>query len=51
MGRYQFTPALSLMVNLNNLFDKIYYRQLLDYKQYYYGGAPRNIEATLNYQF
>ncbi|HGJ5892115.1 MAG TPA: TonB-dependent siderophore receptor [Arsenophonus apicola] len=50
MGRYQFTPALSLTVNLNNLFDKTYYTQLGDYKQYYYG-APRNIEATLNYQF
>lgn len=50
MGRYQFTPALSLTVNLNNLFDKTYYTQFGDYKQYYYG-APRNIEATLNYQF
>ncbi|MDR5609614.1 MAG: TonB-dependent receptor [Arsenophonus sp.] len=35
---------------MNNLFDKTYYTQLGDYKQYYYG-APRNIEATLNYQF
>lgn len=50
MGRYQFTPALSLTVNLNNLLDKTYYTQFGDYKQYYYG-APRNIEATLNYQF
>ncbi|WP_422824014.1 TonB-dependent siderophore receptor [Xenorhabdus entomophaga] len=50
MGRYQFTPDLSLTVNLNNLFDKKYYTSFGSYTQYYYG-APRNVEATLRYQF
>ncbi|MDX7988366.1 TonB-dependent siderophore receptor [Xenorhabdus sp. 12] len=50
MGRYQFTPDLSLTVNLNNLFDKKYYTSYGAYTQYYYG-APRNVEATLRYKF
>ncbi|WP_443256059.1 TonB-dependent siderophore receptor [Xenorhabdus sp. PR6a] len=50
MGRYQFTPDLSLTVNLNNLFDKKYYTSYGSYTQYYYG-APRNVEATLSYKF
>nr|WP_319925169.1 TonB-dependent siderophore receptor [Xenorhabdus sp. Reich] len=50
MGRYQFTPDLSLTVNLNNLFDKKYYTSFGSYTQYYYG-APRNVEATLRYKF
>ncbi|MDE9551100.1 TonB-dependent siderophore receptor [Xenorhabdus bovienii] len=50
MGRYQFTPDLSLSVNLKNLFDKKYYTSFGGYTQYYYG-APRNIEATLSYKF
>ncbi|PKH22763.1 TonB-dependent siderophore receptor [Enterobacterales bacterium CwR94] len=50
MGRYQFTPDLSLTVNLNNVFDKEYYSQFGQYVQYYYG-APRNVEATLRYRF
>ncbi|WP_176551315.1 TonB-dependent siderophore receptor [Xenorhabdus cabanillasii] len=50
MGRYQFTPDLSLTVNLNNVFDKKYYTSFGSYTQYYYG-APRNVEATLSYKF
>ncbi|MEX0447870.1 TonB-dependent siderophore receptor [Xenorhabdus sp. SGI246] len=50
MGRYQFTPDLSLTVNLNNVFDKKYYTSFGSYTQYYYG-APRNVEATLRYKF
>ncbi|OCA55765.1 Ferripyoverdine receptor precursor [Photorhabdus namnaonensis] len=50
MSRYQFTPDLSLTVNLNNVFDKTYYTQFGQYSQYYYG-APRNIEAILRYKF
>lgn len=50
MSRYQFTPQLSLTVNLNNLFDKEYYSQFGQYSQYYYG-EPRNVEATLRYKF
>lgn len=50
MSRYQFTPDLSLSVNLNNVFDKTYYTQFGQYSQYYYG-APRNIEASLRYRF
>uniref|UniRef100_UPI003016658D TonB-dependent siderophore receptor n=2 Tax=Xenorhabdus sp. Sc-CR9 TaxID=2584468 RepID=UPI003016658D len=50
MGRYQFTPDLSLTVNLNNLFDKKYYTSFGSYDQYYYG-ALRNVEATLRYKF
>ncbi|PHM29813.1 TonB-dependent siderophore receptor [Xenorhabdus budapestensis] len=50
MGRYQFTPDLSLTVNLNNVFDKKYYTSFGSYTHYYYG-APRNVEATLRYKF
>ncbi|WP_082203839.1 TonB-dependent siderophore receptor [Winslowiella iniecta] len=50
MGRYQFTPDLSLTLNLNNVFDKEYYSQFGQYTQYYYG-TPRNVEATLRYRF
>ena len=50
MARYQFSPKLSLQLNLNNVFDKQYYSQI----GYYYAtawGAPRNAMATLNYKF
>lgn len=50
MARYQFSPQLSLQLNLNNVFDKKYYSQI----GYYWAtawGAPRNAMATLNYKF
>ncbi|MCC8378241.1 TonB-dependent siderophore receptor [Xenorhabdus sp. PB30.3] len=50
MGRYHFTPDISLTVNLNNLFDKKYYTSFGSYTQYYYG-EPRNVSATLRYKF
>ncbi|SIP74514.1 FhuE receptor (Outer-membrane receptor for ferric iron uptake) [Xenorhabdus innexi] len=50
MGRYHFTPDISLTVNLNNLFDKKYYNSFGGYSQYHYG-EPRNVSATLRYKF
>ncbi|WP_430462206.1 TonB-dependent siderophore receptor [Thalassolituus sp. LLYu03] len=50
MGRYQFNPAFSAQVNLNNLLDEKYYSQIGFYSQYRYG-APRNGSLSLNYAF
>lgn len=47
MARYKFGRQLTLTVNLNNAFDKVY-RTDLDVHDY---GAPRNVLATLHYAF
>ncbi|MFG6666074.1 ferric-rhodotorulic acid/ferric-coprogen receptor FhuE [Halomonas sp. HNIBRBA4712] len=47
-GRYQFTPELSLQVNVNNLFDEKYYSSVSGYGVY---GEPRSISSTLRYDF
>lgn len=48
MSRYAFSDHLSLTVNLNNAFDETYRHSLL---AYHYYGPPRNLYATLKYQF
>lgn len=50
MSRYQFTPQLSLAINLENLFNRHYYTQVGQYSQYT-AGKPRNIDATIRYAF
>ena len=50
MARYEFTPQLSGQINLNNVFDKKYYSQIGFYQQYAYGD-PRNLMASVKYQF
>lgn len=47
-GRYQFTPDLSLQVNVKNLFDEKYYSNVGGYGVY---GEPRSISSTLRYAF
>ncbi|WP_447555460.1 ferric-rhodotorulic acid/ferric-coprogen receptor FhuE [Vreelandella sp. EE22] len=47
-GRYQFTPDLSLQVNLKNLLDEKYYTNVSGYGVY---GEPRSISSTLRYAF
>ncbi|MBP5979307.1 MAG: ferric-rhodotorulic acid/ferric-coprogen receptor FhuE [Halomonas sp.] len=47
-GRYQFTPELSLQVNVKNLFDEKYYSNAGGYGVY---GEPRSISSTLRYAF
>lgn len=47
-GRYQFTPDLSLQVNVKNLFDEKYYSNVAGYGVY---GEPANISSTLRYDF
>lgn len=49
MASYQFTEALSLTVNGNNVTDEKYINSLLWAQGYY--GAPRNVSATLTYLF
>lgn len=44
---YRFTGNLSLMLNIENLFDKAYRTNLYEHTY----GAPRNINATLRYDF
>jgi len=49
MARYQFSPKLSLQLNLNNVFDKQYYSQI----GYYYAtawGAPRKCNGDAELQ-
>lgn len=50
MAKYDFTPRLAAQVNLNNVLDETYYSQIGFYNQYSYG-APRNVTATLRYDF
>ncbi len=47
MARYDFSKKLSVSLNLNNAFDKIYRTSLYDHSY----GAPRNFNATLKYAF
>ena len=47
MARYAFTKQLTLTVNLNNVFDKVYRTDVSGHNY----GAPRNIYATLKYRF
>jgi len=47
MGRYAFNDHLSLLVNVNNVFDKSY---RTDTSRHDYG-PPRSLYATLRYQF
>lgn len=50
MTRYQFTENLSATVNLNNLFDKVYYTNIGFYTSAYYGD-PRNVMVTTRWDF
>lgn len=50
MASYQFTDAVSLTVNANNVLDKKYINSLLWPTQGYYG-APRNYSATVRWNF
>ncbi|MEX0615672.1 MAG: TonB-dependent receptor, partial [Methylophaga sp.] len=50
MARYQISPTLQAQLNVNNLFDEKYYSQIGFYSQYAYG-APRNVTASLRYDF
>ncbi len=49
MASYQLNQQLSISVNANNLFDKTYLNSLLWSQAYY--GAPRNLSASLRFQF
>ena len=49
MARYQFTPQLSLLLNVDNLLDKKYYNSISGATAFY--GAPRRWRAALRYQF
>lgn len=50
MARYAFTPRLSAAVNLNNVFDRVYYSQIGFYNQGWYG-APRNVMFSLQMRY
>jgi len=50
MARYQFSPQVSLQLNVNNVFDKTYQTAINWYGQATWG-APRNVLATLKYRF
>ncbi|NOL49587.1 TonB-dependent siderophore receptor [Pelistega europaea] len=50
MARYKFNKHSTLMLSVNNLFDKKYYTNNGQFSQYQYG-APRNIQASFQYEF
>lgn len=50
MGAYDLTEALSLQVNVNNVFDKAYYNTNSWFGGFIYG-EPRNVRVTLRYGF
>lgn len=50
MARYEFTPALSLQLNVNNVFDKTYQRAVNWYGQGVWG-TPRELKVALGYRF
>jgi outer membrane receptor for ferric coprogen and ferric-rhodotorulic acid len=50
MTRYQISENLSATVNLNNLFDKVYYTNIGFYTSAYYGD-PRNVMVTTRWDF
>ena len=47
LAQYRFDAHWHLSVNLNNVFNKTYRTDTW----YHYYGAPRNLQATLRYQF
>ncbi|WP_311267772.1 TonB-dependent siderophore receptor [Sphingobium sp. WCS2017Hpa-17] len=51
MARAKLGDALSLSVNLNNVFDLNYYKYLSHERAYNYVGAPRNVLVTLQGKF
>jgi len=52
MVRYTFTPKLSLLLNVDNLFDKKYYNSFLGTGSgVAVWGEPRRWRTTLRYQF
>lgn len=50
MARYQVTDNLSAALNINNLTDKHYYRNIGFYNGVHWG-EPRNIQLTARYHF
>ncbi|MDN3380501.1 MULTISPECIES: TonB-dependent siderophore receptor [unclassified Pseudoalteromonas] len=48
MSSYQINSQMSVSVNIDNLFDKIYYNQIGFYNQYRYG-SPRKFSLQFNY--
>ncbi|WP_241068677.1 TonB-dependent receptor [Achromobacter insuavis] len=49
-GAYDFSKALRLTVNLNNVLDKTYYSGMGNYNSVFHG-APRNALAQMRYTF
>ena len=49
-GKYEISKNLSAQLNINNLFDKEYYSNIVYDMQYIYGD-PRNTTLSLNYKF
>lgn len=46
MARYQINKRFSMQLNINNLFDKVYYQ----HERSFISGAPRNALLTLGYR-
>ncbi|WP_052364814.1 TonB-dependent siderophore receptor [Halotalea alkalilenta] len=51
MAAYDFTPNLRGQLNVNNVFDRKYYERVGSFGTFNMYGAPRNVVASLRYQF
>ncbi|WP_420177895.1 TonB-dependent siderophore receptor [Kerstersia gyiorum] len=47
MARYRLNKNFSMQLNVNNVFDKVYYQ----HERSYISGAPRNFLLTANYRY
>lgn len=50
-SEYTINPNWSLALNINNVFDKVYYRSVRNSGSDNYYGDPRNVSATLRAKF
>ena len=52
MVGYRFDKRLDIQLNINNLFDKVYYRNIASSPSLgYIYGEPRNFMLTAKYSF
>ena len=51
MASYRFNDRYSVQINVNNLFDKVYYKKFAPTGIGYYYGDPRNVMVSLRAKF
>ena len=51
MVGYRFDKTYSIQLNVNNVFDKVYYKKFAPTGIGYYYGDPRNVMVSLRASF